>query len=106
MGRRRRRKTTTVRTQRRLPNIFTCPNCGKDAIRIQYSRDRTKADVSCGACKIQATINVNALMESVDVYGDFVDRFDNGTIVFGREEEETEETTEEDDTLEIKQELA
>ena len=80
MGRRRRRKTPNVRVQRRLPKIFTCPSCGKDAIRIHYDRTHTSADVSCGACKIQASISINSLMEAIDVFGDFIDLFDSGAI--------------------------
>ena len=92
MGRRRRRKTPNVRVQRRLPKIFTCPHCGKDAIRISYGRDRTFADVSCGACKIQTTLSINSLMEAVDIYGDFVDRFDSGAIKIEPPKEEVEES--------------
>lgn len=78
MGRRRRKKTVSPRVQRRLPNVFTCPNCGKDAIRIQYSRDRTEASVQCGSCHIHSTVKVNPVMESIDIYGDFVDQHSNG----------------------------
>ena len=93
MGRRRKRKTPTARVQRRLPKIFTCPNCGKDAIRIQYDRDRTSADVSCGACKIQATISTNSLMEAIDVFGDFIDRYDSGDITREPQSDEVEVAT-------------
>ena len=96
MGRRRRKNPTSARSQRRLPTIFKCPNCGKDAIRIQYAKERSEALVRCGACRIFANIKVNSLMESVDVYGDFVDTYEFPEVTETVEAEVKEELTPEE----------
>ena len=96
MGRRRRKNPVSTRSQRRLPTIFKCPNCGKDAIRIQYAKNRKSALVKCGACRIYANVKVNSLMESVDVYGEFVDNYEFPEPKESTEEEPKKELTPEE----------
>ncbi|MHA2230477.1 MAG: hypothetical protein ACXABL_14845 [Candidatus Thorarchaeota archaeon] len=53
MGRRRRQKVRR-RPQKRIPDVYPCPSCGK------------------------AIEEVNTLTEAVDIYGSFIDRFYEG----------------------------
>ncbi|MHA1613926.1 MAG: hypothetical protein ACTSYJ_03725 [Candidatus Thorarchaeota archaeon] len=75
MGRRRRQKVRR-RPQKRIPDVYPCPDCGNTAIKIQIYRDNGMATVKCGSCSIEMTIDeVNPLTESVDIYGSFIDKF-------------------------------
>lgn len=75
MGRRRRQKVRR-RPQKRIPDVYPCPDCGNTAIKIQIYRDNGMATVKCGSCSIEMTIDeVNSLTESVDIYGSFIDKF-------------------------------
>ena len=75
MGRRRRQKVRR-RPQKRIPDVYPCPNCGNTAIKIELYRDNGLATVKCGSCMIEVNLDsVNALTEQVDVYGDFIDKF-------------------------------
>ena len=75
MGRRRRQKVRR-RPQKRIPDVYPCPNCGNTAIKIELYRDNGLATVKCGSCKIEVNLDsVNSLTEQVDVYGDFIDKF-------------------------------
>lgn len=72
MGRRR-RKTTPRRPVRTIPTIFTCPLCGRNAVRIEMNRNSGEASVHCGNCDSKATMPITGISEPVDVYGEFVD---------------------------------
>jgi transcription elongation factor Elf1 len=75
MGRRRRQKVRR-RPQKKIPDVYPCPNCGNTAVKIELYRDNGIATVKCGSCLLEMTIeSINALTEPVDVYGDFIDRF-------------------------------
>ena len=75
MGRRRRQKVRR-RPQKRIPDVYPCPDCGNTAIKIQLYRDNGMATVKCGSCSIEMTIDeVNSLTEPVDIYGSFIDKF-------------------------------
>lgn len=75
MGRRRRQKVRR-RPQKRIPDVYPCPDCGNTAIKIQIYRDNGMATVKCGSCSIEMTIDeVNELTEPVDIYGSFIDKF-------------------------------
>ncbi len=75
MGRRRRQKVRR-RPQKRIPDVYPCPNCVNAAIKIELYRDNGLATVKCGSCMIEMAIDsINSLSEPVDVYGDFIDKF-------------------------------
>ena len=75
MGRRRRQKIRR-RPQKRIPDVYPCPDCGNTAIKIEVYRDNQLATVRCGSCGLEMSIDeVNSLTEPVDVYGTFVDRY-------------------------------
>ena len=75
MGRRRRQKVRR-RPQKRIPDVYPCPNCGNTAIKIELYRDNGLATVKCGSCMIEMNLDrVTDLTEAVDIYGDFIDRY-------------------------------
>lgn len=75
MGRRRRQKVRR-RPQKKIPDVYPCPNCGNTAVKIELYRDNGIATVKCGSCLLEMTVeSINSLTEPVDVYGDFIDRF-------------------------------
>lgn len=73
MGRRRRRVVHVVK--KTLPKVFTCPNCGMVSVRLQ-PKDTTTI-ISCGSCGTSQEIE-NAGKEPIDIYNEFVDRFNKG----------------------------
>lgn len=73
MGRRRRRVVHVVR--KTLPKVFTCPNCGMVSVRLQPEGDITI--ISCGSCGESQRIP-NGGKEPIDIYNEFVDRFNSG----------------------------
>jgi len=75
MGRRRRQKIRR-RPQKRIPDVYQCPDCGNAAIKIELYREKKVATVKCGSCGLEMMIDeVNTLTEPVDVYGSFIDKF-------------------------------
>jgi transcription elongation factor Elf1 len=79
MGRRRRQKIRR-RPQKRIPDVYQCPDCGNASIKIELLREKKVATVKCGSCGLEMTIDeVNSLTEPVDVYGSFIDRFYEGS---------------------------
>lgn len=73
MGRRKRRVVHVVR--KTLPKVFTCPNCGMVSVRLQPKEATTI--ISCGSCGTSQEIP-NAGKEPIDIYNEFVDRFNAG----------------------------
>ena len=90
MGRRKTKKIVT-RPKPKIPNIFTCPSCGKKAVKVEISKAEKTASVKCGNCKMELTIPAHDLMEPVDAYGEFVDAFNRGEIKPQRDVNEEEE---------------
>ena len=79
MGRRKTKKIV-VRPKPKLPSIFTCPSCGKKAVKVEISQAQKIAQIRCGNCKLELEIPSHDLMEPVDAYGDYVDAFKKGEI--------------------------
>lgn len=73
MGRRKRRVVHVVR--KTLPKVFTCPNCGMVSVRLQPKEETTI--ISCGSCGTSQEIP-NKGKEPIDIYNEFVDRFNKG----------------------------
>jgi transcription elongation factor Elf1 len=72
MGRRK-RKQQTYRRQKRLPKIFTCPQCGEKAVKTEDIKKGPIAKVKCGNCGLEKEVLVNSISEPVDAFGDFID---------------------------------
>ena len=72
MGRRKRKQQSYKRVKR-VPKIFTCPNCGEKSIKVENIRKSVIATVKCGHCGLTKDVLVNSISEPVDAFGDFID---------------------------------
>ncbi|MEJ2294889.1 MAG: transcription elongation factor 1 family protein [Candidatus Lokiarchaeota archaeon] len=72
MGRRKRKQPTYKRVKK-VPKIFTCPNCGEKSVKVENIRKSAIATVKCGNCGLTKEVIVNAISEPVDAFGDFID---------------------------------
>jgi len=72
MGRRKRKQQTYKRVKR-VPKIFTCPNCGEKSVKVENIRKSAIATVKCGHCGLVKEVLVNSISEPVDAFGDFID---------------------------------
>ena len=78
MGRRRRRVVKIVR--RKLPELYLCPQCGKNTVKATVSKEREQAIVICSNCSLAATYPSDQNMMEVDAYCLFVDNFYSRSI--------------------------
>ncbi|MEM3585714.1 MAG: transcription elongation factor 1 family protein [Candidatus Jordarchaeaceae archaeon] len=76
MGRRRRKKVQK-KPERRIPTVFTCPNCGEDSVKVEINKNEGYAVVGCGnpECGLKKNVKIGKLTEPVDAYSEFVDAF-------------------------------
>ncbi|MHA1233814.1 MAG: hypothetical protein ACTSO6_05595 [Promethearchaeota archaeon] len=72
MGRRKRKQQSYKRVKR-VPKIFTCPNCGEKSVKVENIRKSAIATVKCGHCGLIKEVLVNSISEPVDAFGDFID---------------------------------
>lgn len=80
MGRRRRRKEIRP-PPKKLPKIYTCPNCGAQTVVVNIDKRNMIAIVKCGTCDISWKTNIKPYEEKIDIYNRFVDTFMEGEIV-------------------------
>jgi transcription elongation factor Elf1 len=72
MGRRKRKQQSYKRVKK-VPKIFTCPNCGEKSVKVENIRKSVIANVKCGHCGLTKEVLVNSISEPVDAFGDFID---------------------------------
>ncbi|MFX0041850.1 MAG: transcription elongation factor 1 family protein [Candidatus Hodarchaeota archaeon] len=73
MGRRKRKQPTYKRVKK-VPKIFTCPECGEKSVKVtDIKKKGAFATVKCGNCGLTKEVLVNAISEPVDAFGDFID---------------------------------
>ena len=73
MGRRKRKQVTPKRVKR-VPKIFTCPECGEKSVKvIDIKKKGAFATVKCGNCGLTKEVLVTSISEPVDAFGDFID---------------------------------
>jgi len=74
MGRRK-RKQPSYKRLKRVPKIFTCPDCGEKSVKVENIKNSAIATVKCGNCGISKEVLINSISEPVDAFGDFIDIF-------------------------------
>ena len=75
MGRRKRKQVSPKRVKR-VPKIFTCPDCGEKSVKVtNINKKGAFATVKCGNCGLTKEVLVNSISEPVDAFGDFIDVF-------------------------------
>jgi len=72
MGRRKRKQQTYKRVKR-VPKIFTCPECGEKSVKVKNIKNSAIATVKCGYCELSKDVLINSISEPVDAFGDFID---------------------------------
>ncbi len=113
MGRRRKtRKRILLKPPKRLPKVFTCPNCGSTTVNVKQDKKAGKVKVACGSCGLEAEFDLVSGLMPVDYYNKFVDLYYQGLIKPKREEvitlselgsvaEGSEESVSEEETGEV-----
>lgn len=64
--------------KRQLPKIFLCPHCGTNSVRV--AREEQSVRVTCGSCGIAWELTGGRIPEPVDVYNQFVDKYNLGEV--------------------------
>ena len=85
MGRRRKKYKRIVRRVKKIPDVFQCPHCSNRTLVIKFEKSNVPgykiAKISCGSCGLYYEMQVPELYEAVDVYAEFLDGYEDGSIV-------------------------
>lgn len=79
MGRRKRKKIVK-KVIRKIPKVFICPRCGKQSVFVNVNLEENIANVRCGSCSLNTTVELRLSNEPVDAYNLFVDKYYSGLI--------------------------
>ncbi|OYT62500.1 MAG: hypothetical protein B6U69_01490 [Thermofilum sp. ex4484_15] len=75
MGRRRKSRKVVRRFKKTIPKVFSCPRCGVKAVSVTLKKKEGKAIVKCGNCQLSYEFQITPLLQPVDYYNKFVDRY-------------------------------
>jgi transcription elongation factor Elf1 len=73
MGRRRKKEEKIIR--RTLPDLFLCPNCAKNSIKVTLDNKNNIAGLRCSACGLRGRVKIEANTAPVDAYSIYVDKY-------------------------------
>jgi len=73
LGRRKRRVIKIFK--KKLPTVFICPNCGEEAVKVTFLKEKSSALVQCGSCGIKEEFESMPYADMVDIYCKFTDKF-------------------------------
>ena len=73
MGRRRRQVVRIPK--KKLPTVYLCPKCGKQAINVKILSDGNRAKVHCGNCELIEELETRPAFSEIDIYCQFTDIF-------------------------------
>lgn len=60
--------------KKRLPQVFLCPQCGKEAMHVDFAKTEDKATIRCGNCGLSDELPVKRSYKAIDVYCRFTDK--------------------------------
>jgi transcription elongation factor Elf1 len=84
VGRRRKKNKRAVKRIKKIPDIFQCPHCSQKSLVIKFEKSGIPgykiAKIMCGSCGLYYEMQVPELYEPVDVYAEFLDKYENGEI--------------------------
>jgi len=71
---RKRQKVIKV-MKRKLPELFMCPKCGKNTMKVNVDRKHGTTLVVCGDCGLKEEFHTADRVEPIDIYCIFIDQF-------------------------------
>ena len=74
----RRRKKVVHMPKKKLPTVFLCPRCGKQAIYVEKLPEGNRAKVRCGSCELTEEVDTRPVFSEIDIYCQFTDIFYSG----------------------------